>query len=319
MQVSTEKIEKSYYNAGEIYMDKLEDNPEAIKVYEELNSRFPKGQYLLTSYYNIYRMNKELGNTTEAEKYKQLIISEFPNSTHAILFTNPNYLTELKANKHKVDKVYETAYKNYKEKNFSGSISVSNDGLAKFPKNYIEPKFDFLIALSKSALAAPDATILQQELKKIIIKHPKSDEAERADEMLQSLNSTKGEEISNAKEIYSTKKSSSYYYILILKNSFNINRIEFDIAKFNINNFSKISFSVSNTDFKKSSKIIMVQGIGDIDEIKDYFDKIKKDKEIRNDLKMENFKEFIISEENFKEFELDKNVKRYIDFMNKNF
>lgn len=316
LKASDDKIEKAYFAAGEIYMDKLGDYKEAILIYEQLNKHFPDGRFLLDSYYYLYKMNTELGKESEADRYKQLIISDFPNSTQAILFTNPNYLNQLKADKLKVDEQYIKAYTQYKENNFRQSIELSKQALSVFPNNYIEPKFDFLIALSTAALSAPDAAVLQQQLREVIAKHPKSDEAEKADEMLKTLNSTQGNNSSQANELYSSKTSRNYSYVLILKNSFNINRIEFDIAKFNINNFSMVSFSVTNKDLLKSEKMITVAGITNLDEIKTYFAKIKQDKEIRNDLKMENFEEFIISEENLKIFEIDKNAKLYIQFMN---
>ncbi len=316
LTVSDQKIEKAYYSAGEIYMDKLGDYKEAISIYEQLNKRFPEGKFLLDSYYNLYKMNKDLAKESEAEHYKDLIINEFPNSTHAILFTNPNYLNQLKADKLKVDEQYIKAYNAYKQKTYNQAIEISKQALVTYPQNYIQPKFDFLIALSTSALSAPDASVLQQQLREIISKYPKSDEAEKADEMLKTLNEAQGDNSSQANELYSGKASREYYYVLILKNSFNINRIEFDIAKFNINNFSTITFTVSSKDLLKSEKMITVTGITNLDEIKTYFAKIKQDNEIRNDLKMENFDEFIISDENLKTFEVDKNAKLYIKFMN---
>lgn len=317
MQVSKEKVEKAYYNAGEVYMDKLEDYTEAIAIFEEMNKRFPKGNYLLDSYYFLYKMNKNMGNKEEENKYKNLIISKFPESSHAKLFTNPNYLQELQADKKKVDNIYLQAYNKYKNNDYGAAVNISKEALSKFPENYMEPKFDLLIALSQGAIASPDASVLQKGLKEVIKKHPKSDEAAKADEMLQVLNKTKGEELSEETSIYSDAKSKSYYYVLILKNSFNVNRIEFDIAKFNIDNFSRVDFIVRNKDLRKSEKMILVSGINDFELAKEYFTKIKTAKELRNDLSMENFEEFIISEKNLKTFELDKNADRYINFMNK--
>jgi TolA-binding protein len=316
INISTEKIEKAYFAAGEIYMEKLNDYNEAIAVFEQYIKRFPKGKFVLDTYYYLYKMNIDLENKTQADVYKNLIIKEFPNSTHAILFTNPNYLSQMKSEKNKVDEVYKQAFDNYKNKNYSQAINLSSNANQTFPNNYLEPKFDFLIALSKGALAAPNPEILQTELRNIVAKHPKSDEATKADQMLKALSENSNGNQNKAIDIYSNKPSRTYLYVLILRNSFNLNRIEFDIAKFNINNFPTTDFSVTTKDLLKSEKMLIVQGISNLEQIKEYFTKIKQDKEVRKDLTMENYDEFIISQENFNVFETDKNAKLYIQFMN---
>ena len=62
----------------------------SIKLFEELNKRYPKNIYIPTSYYYLYQLNKLEKNETKAESYKNLILKKYPNSEYAKILLNPN-------------------------------------------------------------------------------------------------------------------------------------------------------------------------------------------------------------------------------------
>ena len=79
-QTANDIIQEGLYNMGVILKDKMEDFPAAEGEFQSLLTRYPDNIYRLDTYYNLYLMFMRAGDTAKAERYRQLILSEFPNS-----------------------------------------------------------------------------------------------------------------------------------------------------------------------------------------------------------------------------------------------
>ena len=71
-------IQEGLYNMGIILMDKLEDFAAARREFIQLLDRYPDNTYRLDVYYNLYLMAVRQNNKTEAEKWRRMIIDNFP-------------------------------------------------------------------------------------------------------------------------------------------------------------------------------------------------------------------------------------------------
>ncbi|MDE6034225.1 MAG: tetratricopeptide repeat protein, partial [Muribaculaceae bacterium] len=83
-QTAHEVIQEGLYSMGSILKDKLEDFPAARKEWNRLLEDYPDNVYRLDVYYNLYIMLMRLGQTAEAEHWRQLIISDFPESKYGV-------------------------------------------------------------------------------------------------------------------------------------------------------------------------------------------------------------------------------------------
>ncbi|MCM1223489.1 MAG: tetratricopeptide repeat protein, partial [Lachnospiraceae bacterium] len=99
-------IQEGLYNIGLILKDKLEDFAEARRTFEELDTRYPDNIYRLDAYYNMYLMDVRQNRTAQAEKYRQLIISDFPDSPYGQAMKDPAYFDNLR----RMDQVQEQMY-----------------------------------------------------------------------------------------------------------------------------------------------------------------------------------------------------------------
>lgn len=185
--VSNYKIQKSLYTAGSIYKEKLKDYPEAIKVFEDLNRRFNKHEYELNSYYKLHKANETNNNTSRAEHYKNLIIQEYPNSKYAKMFTNPNYLNELAANKTERENHYIGAYNSFLNKEYENTINQCVDAEEKYPDTDLIPKYLYLKALSAKYLNFDDVASFKKSLQDLIKKYPDSEVAKSAAKTLKNI------------------------------------------------------------------------------------------------------------------------------------
>lgn len=144
---SNERLTNAYYTAGTIYKDGLEAYAKAENMFETLNNRIPQHKLLLESYYNLYLIAQKENNPAKAEKYKNLILSEFPESVIAKILRNPNYLNESKAKENAINIYYEEAYNDYVQNNLDSAWYKCKMSDVVFKPNPLAPKFELLLAL----------------------------------------------------------------------------------------------------------------------------------------------------------------------------
>ena len=80
------------YNLGIIYKEQLKENDEAIGYFSEVIDRKIEHEKVLPSAYQLYLIYKKLGNTSNSNEYKNIILSNYPNSDIAKLVNDPDYL-----------------------------------------------------------------------------------------------------------------------------------------------------------------------------------------------------------------------------------
>ncbi|MDE6081457.1 MAG: tetratricopeptide repeat protein, partial [Muribaculaceae bacterium] len=93
---ANEVIQEGLYNMGVILKDKLEDYPAATSEFNRLLTRYPDNIYRLDVYYNLYLMYIRSGDTAMAERYRNLIVNDFPESLYGQAMRDPNYIDNLR-------------------------------------------------------------------------------------------------------------------------------------------------------------------------------------------------------------------------------
>jgi tetratricopeptide (TPR) repeat protein len=110
IDASNAKIAEALLNLGYIYKDGLKDMQSSVKSFEELLSRFPSDTNALRVYYQLYLMGKDIPDEPLSNKYKDKILSRYPDSEYAILIQNPDYNKEVLAKKNRVNSLYQETY-----------------------------------------------------------------------------------------------------------------------------------------------------------------------------------------------------------------
>lgn len=141
-------IQEGLYNMGVILKDKMEDFTAAEGEFEELMTRYPDNVYRLDTYYNLYLMYTRAGDTARAERYRQLILSEFPESKYGLAMRDPDYIGSLRRMEAAEARLYDQALEAYLDNRNREVHAVYKTMSAEYPLSKLMPKFMFLEALA---------------------------------------------------------------------------------------------------------------------------------------------------------------------------
>ncbi len=168
-----EIIQEGLYNMGITLKDKLEDYPAARAEFDRLLKDYPDNVYRLDVYYNLYLMFMREQRTAEAEHYRKLIISDFPDSPLGQALTNPAYLDNLRNMDADVQRLYEDTYNAYLDNNNVAVHRAYETMTEKYPLSKTMPKFMFLHALAYVTEDKPDE--FNAVLRDLLERYPDTD------------------------------------------------------------------------------------------------------------------------------------------------
>ncbi len=141
-------IQEGLYNMGIILKDKLEDFAAARREFIQLLDRYPDNTYRLDVYYNLYLMAVRQNNKTEAEKWRRMIIDNFPDSPYGQAMLDPQYFDNLRKMNDVQEKIYSRAYEAYLGDDNAAVHRLTAEMERDYPLSKILPKFVFIDALS---------------------------------------------------------------------------------------------------------------------------------------------------------------------------
>ncbi len=312
MDKSNKKIEDALFNAAVIYADELHDNDKAIELFEKLLQRFPKTTMRLDALQMLYNASNKTGDYTRADKYKQMIITEFPESMNAKILTDPNYLSDLQKQSKKIETLYEDAYNYYHAKRFYKAINICENALKEYPDDELVPKFLFLKALSFGETG--NKTKLKDGLNFLVQKYPDSEITKNAKEILQIIESGKFEE-----KLYDYQAETRHYYVIVLpKDKIDFNKLKFDYLSFNLDNFDNQNLNVSQIKLDDKRDMIVIQAFKNASSALNYYQAVKKNG-VLNAYRLIPYKHFVISESNYKKYLKDMNTEKYMKFYQQNY
>ena len=133
----------------------------------------------------MYLMAVRDGRTADAEKYRQLILKEFPESKYGIAMRDPHYIERLKSMDEDQQKLYEATYEAYLD-NRNGEVHKAySDMMENYPMSKIMPKFMFLHALAYVTERQPEK--FNNVLRDMLKRYPDTDIAPIASAWLKGM------------------------------------------------------------------------------------------------------------------------------------
>ena len=91
--------------------------------------------------YYLHILNKDLGYRQKSENFKQLLLSEYPNSEYSKIISNPDFLQEALESKSEIEQLYEQAYNLYISKNYKKALETCLETSKKKPNKLIKTTF----------------------------------------------------------------------------------------------------------------------------------------------------------------------------------
>jgi tetratricopeptide (TPR) repeat protein len=322
VEATYKKTELALYNMGIIYKDDLKDYDKSIESFKELIKRFPTSSYLLSSYYNLYGIAKDRNNQALVDYYKNIIVSQFPESMYAKVLANPEYFKEIEKEEQAIRQYYEQTYGLFNTGNYNDVITRTDYALKTYPGNTLIPQFDYLGTLAKGKTI--DRSIFRDNLIAIIARYPGTEIAGDAQNLINYMDKEhpelkEAEEIKISQQLYQLPSDSTYLFIYALDKKINTNQLVFNIINFNLDNFDNLNLIVEIISLNITQNLILVKTFSNQRQVMLYLSTINSTDEILKDMPEVTMIPMVISLSNFKTLQEDKSVDRYLKFYNENY
>lgn len=284
-------VQEGLYNMGLILKDQLEDYPKAEHEFMRLLDRYPDNIYRLDTYYNLYMMAVRRGDNAAAEKWRRLIVNDFPDSPYGSAMRDPDYFENLRRMHREEERLYEKAYDAYLSDR-TGEVHEIADMVKKdFPLSKLMPKFVFVDALSY--LTEGNNALFRSRIDTLLVRWPDTELASIAGNIAKGLREGRVPKAGGGNSrgmIWSTRLSADsverqapverakfltepdkpYYFVLVFpRDSVNSNRLLYYVAKFNFSSFVIKDFDLEQMSFGELG-ILVVKGFENLRELEYY-------------------------------------------------
>ncbi|MEO6133178.1 MAG: tetratricopeptide repeat protein [Saprospiraceae bacterium] len=323
--LSHSQIRKSMLLLGQLYRDRLQDFQSSIDILEKLLARYPQAPEKLETYYQLYLSALSAGDQVRTEKYKSLLISEYPNSRFARVLSDPNFASSQQSEHERLMNYYDETYQLFEHKEYAGVLQHIADVGEKFGiNNSLMAKFELLKAMSLGATTGKDAYVAA--LKDIIAKYPNTDEDKKAKDMLLQLGDTNaggvyGETgLSNAK--FEVEDNALHFIIVHVANQdeISVQDTKIALAKFHQQYFQLDNLKMQNLVFdpSRNQSLVLVRSFTTKEKAMKYYDTA-----IRNpkDFLPSNaiYEVFPITQKNYREVIKARSLDAYKAFFEENY
>lgn len=291
IQTCHDVIQEGLYNMGVILKDKLEDFPAARKEFNRLLDSYPDNIYRLDVYYNMYLMAVRSGDTAQAERWRQLILSDFPDSPYGKAMLDPNYFENLRRMNQVQEQKYQEAYDAYLNNSNSRVHALTEEMEKDFPLSKIMPKFIFIDALSY--LTENNTPKFRERLEYLLEKWPDTDMTPMAGSIVKGLRQGRepNKGLSNSRGMIWTMRLSNdtvplnadgtpanfendpespqYLVLAFPRDSVSSNQLLYDVARFNFSSFVTRDFDLEQMSFGNVG-LIIVKGFDNLRQLEHY-------------------------------------------------
>ncbi|TFF40756.1 type IX secretion system periplasmic lipoprotein PorW/SprE [Mucilaginibacter psychrotolerans] len=171
LQLAQSNIKRydAYLAIANFYRDVLDDKKEAAAAYETILALFPNNDSKAAIYYNLYRLYSE-SNVALSDKYKALVLKEYPETAFAKTILDPDYGKRLNDADTGFGVLYNQVYDLYAAKKYA-EVITSTDGLLKtYPNNKYASQLAYLRAFAAGHQEKLDP--FKAELQQIASKYP---------------------------------------------------------------------------------------------------------------------------------------------------
>lgn len=328
---SNERIINAYYNAGFIYVDGLKDLKSAIESFETLLSRFPGNRREAPSCFELYILYGELDNQPQRDHYKDIVLTEYPETDYAKLLINPDYYKEIQEQGKQAQRLYEETWNAFNNQQFYMVLHNAEKAATEYPGDTsLLPRFEYLRALALGKVEVVDSLVLA--LQEIIRKYPTHQVKPLAMNILEYLSqqrNSQGEPLveKTTKEgdpadiLYTYNPNAIHFYILIVNAAkMDVNALKVKLADFNTKYFSLNNLNINSLVLDNSREMVTINNFDDAASALLYFNTIKESEYIFNKLQnVGDYAGFIISVENYPVFYKNKDTNIYMRFFEKNY
>src|SRR5699024_1018473 len=124
--------------------EKFKENELAAGRLEQLLENNPEERLILPAEYHLYRIYEEEGNTSEMNRMKNKILTEYPDSRYAKIITDPQSFYDEDDNSPEYH--YNQTYALYNSGDYEFALEQTEEYIDRYTGEEIVPKFELLKA-----------------------------------------------------------------------------------------------------------------------------------------------------------------------------
>lgn len=320
-----EQIAEALNNVGFIYYYDLNDYPHSIEAYTELTERYPDNSNEVSAWYYLYKMHSSRNETAEADKYKNLVLTKYPDSNQAKIIIDPEYFIKEHEKGAEAEQLYAKTFEAYQNGQYQRVMMNVKKARQQYADDTLYmPRFEFLNAVSLGYVEVVDS--MAYSLLNLIKKYPESSIKPFALDVLLKANDMynlglniesarpKDEKIEEKESPYTFRPNDEYYVLIICNKKVRTNPLKVRIGDFNKNNFRMDQLKVKTLMLNKDDALLTIEKFENVDKAIDYQTAMFITDYIFGGIDKENYKVLIISVSNYPIFYQEKNVEEYLDF-----
>ena len=319
------QIAEALNNVGFIYYSDLRDYPRSIEAYTELSERYPDNPNEVSAWYYLYKMHGIRKEAADSDKYKNLVLTKYPDSNQAKIILDPEYFVKINEKGAEAEELYAKTFEAYHNGQYQRvMMNVKRAKQLYADDTLYMPRFEFLNAVSLGYVEVVDS--MAYSLLRLIQKYPESsikpfalDVLLKANDMynlgLNIESARPKEEIVEEKESpYTFRPNDEYYVLVICNKKVRINPLKVRISDFNKNNFRMDQLKVKNVMLNKEDALLTIEKFENVNKAIDYQTAMFMNDYIFGGIDKENYNVLIISVSNYPIFYQEKNIEEYLDF-----
>ena len=328
-KASNDKIITAMFNVAEAYRDDLNNINKSIETFEKLNQRYPTNNMQAESYVALYKLYLDVGNQDKANYYKNLMLLNFPTNPQVQAATDQGYVNRMKLMESSEESDYNAALNLYTSNRMQEANRAATEGLNKNPQGKLAPQFTLLKVLTDNYNG--DIVKYSGALKNIIEKFPENSAAIHAQTLLAEIQKHELEWASETKQdtpntpatqsfvtINYSREDGPHMFAVIVDSKIDVNRLQFNILQFNLNNYLESGYKVQVVDFA-DKKMILVGDIKNKSVATEYYKKIIADAAAFKDIPASSYNAFVILDINLSLMFMGTTFIEYVDFFKRTY
>ncbi len=174
----------AYYNLGLLYKEQFKEYEKAAVNFENYLNSNPEQYLILPVKYHLFKIYENF-DTQLSNKYKNDIVSNYPDSRYTQIIQNPEKVINKEQREDSPENIYKNTFICYEEGEYIYALSSINEIEEQYKGLPIEAKFELLKAFLE--LKTSGEAACRKQLDYVIINFPNTEESKHATSALELL------------------------------------------------------------------------------------------------------------------------------------
>jgi len=310
-----DEIEVAYFNLGNIYNLRLEEDENAIESFETLLNRFPETIYEPEVLYQLFLLLKK-SDPSKSTLYGESLKKKYPDTIFAKLVDNPNYREESFAATEQLRKLYKRLYYSYKGGNYEGIVASADSALRIHPENEFSDNVALLRTLAIGQTEEERA--YQYELNEFINNYTESDVLDYAKSLATASENFQQRRYNSGKTKYVAYFDQKHFFVIVYNIKDNLTTEVPETVDQYLSE-KELGLNTGNLVLSEDKSMIFVDSFKNKRQAYKFMLEFTEEADINSKFKGEKFDIFVITEDNFDLFYKTKDISSYLNFFEKHY